>query len=85
MCECVYKLHIDTETNSKPLYFHSTHKQKQFNQTLYCNTVHEILTSGGWAVLITHLPFVCFLMNFVEKLDDPEYVKKVFKKTIWKQ
>lgn len=45
--------------------------------------MEEILTLGGLTFLLVNGPFVFFLFRFIEKLDNPKYEEKVFKKTMW--
>lgn len=41
------------------------------------------MTFPGWINLIMNGGFMACLFYFLEKLDDPVYFEKVFKKTIW--
>lgn len=44
----------------------------------------EILSMAGWLFLLTNGPIVFFLIRFAEKVGNPEFDEKVFKKTIWR-
>jgi hypothetical protein len=60
-----------------------THNQKPFKLQKQLVFVQEILTMGGLTFLIVNGSFTFFLLRFTEKIFDPVYEEKIFKKSLW--
>lgn len=89
MCECVCKMNKQKHAKRDKMtcvscgssLCDSTHKPFYPNLPIH---FMEYLSVGGLAMLLTNGPVIFFLFRFLEKLNDPEYEEKVFKKTMWK-